>query len=162
MLFFAIGGVPLALVYKAINTMDSMIGYKNEKYLFFGRAAARLDDIANFLPARLTARMLILAATAYGLDWRRAHRVYLRDRRAHSSPNAGHPESACAGALGIRLGGNSTYGGQVVEKPSLGDATRKIEPEDILRANRLLQGCAFLSFLLCCVVSILLRGVSWI
>jgi adenosylcobinamide-phosphate synthase len=165
MLFFAVGGAPLALAYKAINTMDSMLGYRNEKYRFFGSAAARLDDAANFLPARLTALLMILAAAVYGtgrgFDWRRALRVYRRDRNAHSSPNAGHPESACAGALGIQLGGDSSYGGRLVRKPALGDASRAVAAADILRANCLLYGCAVLSFFLCCGVRIAAGSAPW-
>lgn len=162
MFYFAVGGLPAALAYKAINTMDSMIGYKNERYLHFGRAAARLDDVANILPARLTAWLMIIGVLLARFNWRRALRAYLRDRRAHSSPNSGHPESACAGALGIQLGGASSYGGRVVEKPALGDATREIESLDILRAIRLLQGSAVLALLLCGAITILLKGTKWL
>lgn len=152
---FAVGGAPLAVLYKAINTMDSMLGYRNDKYLYFGRAAARLDDVANFIPARLTALLMLPAAALCGLDWRGAFRVCRRDRTAHTSPNAGYPEAACAGALGIRLGGDSVYGGKVVHKPALGDSSRGIEPEDIRRVNRLLYGCAWLCFFVCCA------GIFW-
>lgn len=150
MLYFAVGGAPLAILYKAINTMDSMLGYKNKKYLYFGWAAARLDDIANFIPARLTALLTVVAAALLRLDWRGSLRIYRRDHAAHTSPNAGHPEAACAGALGIRLGGDSTYGGHVVHKPTLGDSRREVEPDDIRRANRLLYGCAVLCYAVCC------------
>ena len=151
MLYFAVGGAPLALLYKAINTMDSMLGYKDEKYFYFGRAAARLDDFANYVPARLTAFLMIASAAVCGFNWRNAARMYRRDRNAHTSPNAGHPEAVCAGALEIRLGGDSTYRGRLVHKPSLGDPVREAEAEDIRRANRLLYGCAFLCFALCIV-----------
>ncbi len=167
MLYFALGGAPLMLAYKAINTMDSMIGYKNAAYLHFGRAAARLDDAANFLPARLTAYLMILAAALSGrnepgrrLDWRGALRIHRRDRRAHSSPNAGHPEAACAGALGIRLGGDSTYGGTLVRKPTIGDAARGIIPDDILRAVGLMRSSAVLALCLC-VFFLLRRTPLW-
>lgn len=149
MFYFALGGAPLALAYKAINTMDSMLGYKNQRYLHFGRASARLDDVANYVPARLTALLMIAAAAPCGLDWRRAWRTIRRDGRNHTSPNAGYPEAACAGALGVRLGGDSAYGGVVVRKPSIGDATRDIEPDDIRRANRILYAAACLCFILC-------------
>ncbi len=154
LLYFAVGGAPLAVLYKAINTMDSMLGYKNDKYLYFGRAAARLDDVANFVPARLTALLMIPAAALAGLDWRGAARTVRRDRLNHTSPNSGHPEAACAGALGVRLGGGSHYGGRLVAKPAIGDDGRAIEAEDIRRAGRLLYWTAVLCFVLCagCVV----------
>jgi len=141
-----------ALLYKAINTMDSMFGYKNENYLEFGRTAARLDDLANFLPARLTPVFLILAAAIQRLDWRGAIRIYRRDRLGHASPNSGHPEATVAGALGVRLGGPSVYFDTVVDKPWLGDDRRAIDAEDILRANRLmyLGALLFAIFLLGC------------
>ncbi len=150
--YMAIGGAPLAILYKAINTMDSMLGYTNDKYLFFGRAAARLDDIANFLPARLTALLMIPAARLSGLDWRNAWRIYRRDRHKHASPNAGHPESACAGALGVRLGGAAVYSGRTVEKPFLGDRTKPLEPGDIPAAVRLLRMTAWLALILALVI----------
>lgn len=124
-------------MYKAINTMDSMLGYKNERYLHFGRAAARLDDVVNFLPARVSGLFLIIAAFFVKLDYRGAAKVFFRDRLNHSSPNAGHPEAAVAGALGIRLGGPSYYFDKVVEKPYMGDATRKSTARDIKETNRL-------------------------
>lgn len=141
-----------AMLYKAVNTMDSMFGYKNERYLHFGRTAARLDDLVNFLPARLTPLFLILAAAVQRLNWRAAAKIGLRDRLRHSSPNAGHPEAAVAGALGVRLGGPSVYFGAVVDKPYLGDDLRAIEPDDILRSNRLmyLGALLFVLFLLVC------------
>lgn len=150
MLFFAIGGAPLAVLYKAINTMDSMLGYKNDKYLYFGRVAARLDDVANFLPARLTALFMIPAAALARLDWKNAARILRRDGGNHTSPNAGRPEAACAGALGVRLGGASVYGGVTVDKPGIGDAFRGIEAGDISRACRLMYWTAFLCFVICC------------
>ncbi len=157
MLFFALGGAPLAVAYKAINTMDSMIGYKNEKYRFFGRAAARLDDIANFIPARLTALLMIPAAALCGLDWKNTLRIGRRDGSKHASPNAGHPESACAGALGVWLGGESAYGGTPVKKPVIGEGGRETEPADILRANRLLYATASVCFFLCCAIIMMIR-----
>lgn len=149
MFYFIIGGAPLAMAYKAINTMDSMLGYKNERNLYFGRAAALLDDAANFLPARITG-VLLAAAALCGYDRRGAWRIFLRDRKNHTSPNSAHPEAACAGALGIRLGGDSTYGGRVVSKPGIGDANRELEAEDIRRASRLLYVASFLGVAVCC------------
>ena len=141
-----------AMLYKAINTMDSMFGYKNDRYLEFGRTAARLDDLANFLPARLTPVFLVLAAAIQRLDWRAAARICRRDRRRHASPNSGHPEATVAGALGVRLGGPSVYFGTVVDKPWIGDERRTIDAEDILRTNRLmyLGALLFTIFLLGC------------
>lgn len=138
-LFFAVLGGPMAaLLYKAVNTMDSMFGYKNERYLKFGWAAARLDDLANFIPARMTSLMIPAAAFLLRLDSKGALFILLRDRRRHASPNSGHTEAAVAGALGVQLGGANLYFGKVVSKPTIGDAARPVEPQDILRANRLM------------------------
>jgi adenosylcobinamide-phosphate synthase len=133
-----------AFLYKAVNTMDSMIAYKNEKYLKFGRAAARLDDAVNFIPARLSGLCLIVAAFFLKLDYRGAARVFLRDRLQHSSPNAGHTEAAAAGALGVRLGGPSIYFDITVEKPYMGDSQREPVPADIKKTNRLVIAGAFI------------------
>ena len=135
-LFGAAGG----LFYKAINTMDSMVGYKNEKYLHFGRAAAKLDDGANYIPARLSALAMIGAAFLLKLDGRGAWRVWRRDRRNHASPNSAQTESACAGALGVRLGGDASYFGQLYKKPTIGDPRRPIERADVHRACNLMYG----------------------
>ncbi len=120
-----------AFLYKAVNTMDSMIAYKNEKYLKFGRVAARLDDAVNFFPARISGFCLIIAAFFLKLDYREAAKVFLRDRLKHSSPNAGHTEAATAGALGVRLGGPSIYFNKIVEKPYMGDSDIRPVPADI-------------------------------
>lgn len=149
MLFMFLGGAPLALLYKAVNTMDSMVGYRSETYLYFGRAAAKLDDAANFLPARVTALCWIAAAALTGRDAGAAFRILRRDARKHLSPNAGQIEAACAGALGIRLGGEAWYFGQRYEKAALGDALRPCEPEDILRANRLMTAASLLLLAVC-------------
>ena len=133
-----LGGAPLALCYKAVNTMDSMVGYKNERYIDFGRAAAKLDDAANFIPSRAAALLLIAAAPAAGLSGKNALTIWRRDRRKHTSPNSAQTEAAMAGALGVRLAGPASYFGRTVEKPFIGDDTRPIEPEDIARANRLM------------------------
>ncbi len=134
--YMMLGGAPLALAYKAVNTMDSMVGYKNERYINFGFAAAKLDDLANFIPSRLAALLLIAAAPLAGLDGKNAWRIWRRDRLKHASPNSAQTESAMAGALGVRLAGPASYFGKRVEKPFIGDAVRLIEPEDIRRANR--------------------------
>lgn len=126
-----------AFLYKAVNTMDSMIAYKNERYLKFGRVAAKLDDAVNFFPARLSGVCLIIAAFLLKLDYRKAAKVFLRDRLKHSSPNAGHTEAVTAGALGVRLGGPSFYFNKIVEKPFIGDQDSEPLPADIKKTNRL-------------------------
>ncbi|MGI6031082.1 MAG: adenosylcobinamide-phosphate synthase CbiB [Eubacteriales bacterium] len=147
--FMALGGAPLALTYKAINTMDSMLGYKNETYLYFGRFPALLDDAVNFLPARLSGLLMCLAAPLTGLDGRSALRIFLRDRRNHASPNSAHTEAATAGALHVQLAGDASYFGQVHHKPTIGNPDRPIEPEDIPRTCRLMYGASFLAWVLC-------------
>jgi adenosylcobinamide-phosphate synthase len=133
-----------AFLYKSVNTMDSMIGYKNDRYLKFGMVAARLDDVVNFIPARISGLCVIVAAFFLKLDYKKAAQVFFRDRLNHSSPNAGHTEAAAAGALGLRLGGPSTYFGKLVEKPYMGDGERQAGPEDINTANKLvLAGSLF-------------------
>ena len=143
--YLLIGGVPLGLAYKAVNTMDSMVGYKNKTYLHFGRAAARLDDAANFLPSRLAALLWIGAAGLAGFDGRGAWRIWRRDRLRHASPNSAQTESACAGALGVQLAGPAWYFGEYYDKPTIGDDTRPVEPADILRADRMLYLAGFLA-----------------
>ena len=143
-----IGGAPLGFLYKSINTMDSMIGYKNDKYINLGRFAAKLDDIVNYIPARFSAYMMILSAYILGMDGKNAYRIYKRDRYKHASPNSAHTESVCAGALRIKLAGDAYYFGKLHKKEYIGDALRETEVEDIKRANRLLYMCAVLSFVL--------------
>ena len=138
LLYMLLGGAPLALTYKAINTMDSMLGYKNEKYLYFGRAAAKLDDAANYLPSRLAGLLWCAAAALTGNSPKGAWRIWRRDRRNHASPNSAQTESACAGALGVQLAGPAYYFGEYYAKPTIGDPLRPIEPEDIRRANRMM------------------------
>lgn len=151
MLYLALGGPVLGFLYKAVNTMDSMVGYKNDKYLYFGRAAAKLDDFVNFIPARISAWLMILAAYCGGRDFsgKEARRIYKRDRRKHASPNSAQTESVCAGALGIQLAGDASYFGQWVRKPYIGDALREVEYEDIRRVNRLMYLTAWLGEILC-------------
>ena len=145
LLYMLIGGAPLALTYKAINTMDSMLGYKNEKYLYFGRVPAKLDDVANYIPSRLAALLWVAAAAFTGNDAKGAWRIWRRDRRRHASPNSAQTESACAGALGVQLAGPAYYFGQYYPKRTIGDALRPIEPEDILRANRMMYAESILA-----------------
>ena len=140
LLWMVLLGAAGGLFYKAINTMDSMVGYKNEKYLHFGRAAAKLDDGANYIPARLSALAMIGAAFLLKLDGRGAWRVWRRDRRNHASPNSAQTESACAGALGVRLGGDASYFGQLYKKPTIGDPRRPIERADVHRVCNLMYG----------------------
>ncbi len=146
MLYTAVGGPVLGFWYKAVNTLDSMVGYKNEKYLYFGRAAARLDDGVNYIPARISAYLMILAACIGGkrFSGKWALSIYRRDNRKHASPNSAQTESVCAGALGIRLAGDASYFGKVVKKPYIGDDLRKVEFEDIRFANRLMYLTAWL------------------
>jgi len=138
LLYMLIGGAPLALTYKAINTMDSMLGYKNAKYLYFGRVPAKLDDVANYLPSRLAGLLWVAAAAFTHNDAKGAWKIWRRDRRNHASPNSAQTESACAGALGVQLAGPAYYFGEYYAKPTIGDALRPIEPEDILRANQMM------------------------
>ena len=138
LLYMLLGGAPLALTYKAINTMDSMVGYKNTQYLYFGRAAAKLDDVANYLPSRIAALLWVAAAALN-----------------HASPNSAQTESACAGALNVQLAGPAYYFGEYYPKPTIGDAVRPIEPEDIRRADRMM----YAESLLALALGLLIRGI---
>ena len=161
MVYMLLGGAPLALCCKAVNTMDSMVGYKNDQYLHFGRAAAKLDDAVNFLPARLAALLLILSASLTGENLPGAWRMWRRDRRRHASPNSAQTESAMAGALGIQLGGPASYFGLVHDKPTIGDALREAEPGDIRRASRMLYAASVLCLALLCGLRVfIIKGVS--
>lgn len=156
MLYTALGGPVLGFLYKAVNTMDSMIGYKNDKYLYFGRAAAKLDDFVNFIPARISAYLMVAAAFIGGkeFDGKQAYRIYKRDNRKHASPNSAQTESVCAGALEIQFAGDASYFGKVVKKPYIGDALRKVEYEDIRRVNRLMYLTAWISEVICLILMI--------
>ena len=154
LLYMLLGGAPLALTYKAVNTMDSMVGYKNETYLYFGRAAAKLDDVANYIPSRLAALLWVAAAALTGNDAKGAWRIWRRDRRNHASPNSAQTESACAGALGVQLAGPAYYFGEYYPKPTIGDALRPIEPQDILRADRMMYAASVLAL----VLGLVIRG----
>ena len=149
LIFLALGGPALGFFYKAVNTMDSMVGYKNERYLYFGRTAARLDDVLNFLPSRISAWLMILAAAILGMDGKNAKRIYLRDRRNHASPNSAQTEAVMAGALRVQLAGDAWYFGELYKKPTIGDPFRAVEPEDIVRANRLMYLTSALALAVC-------------
>ena len=149
LIYMMIGGAPLGFLYKAVNKMDSMVGYKNDKYLYFGRIPAGMDDIFNYIPARITALAMIAAAYVTGLDGKNAWRVYRRDRKKHASPNAAQTESVCAGALRVQLAGDAVYFGKLYKKELIGDRLRPIEPRDIKRAQRLMYVTALLLLLLC-------------
>ena len=147
-LFYMILAGPLGgFAYKAVNTMDSMVGYKNEKYRYFGTCAARLDDAANFIPARLSALFMTAAAFLAGYDGKNAWRILKRDRKKHKSPNAAHTEAVMAGALDVQLAGDAWYFGKLVRKPFIGDGIRPIERQDIRRACRLEYATALLQLL---------------
>lgn len=157
MLFMIIGGAPFAYFYKAVNTMDSMVGYKNDKYLFFGRFAAKLDDKLNFIPARIAANIMIFASYILKkFDGNNAKRIYLRDRFKHASPNSAHTEAVCAGALRIQLAGDAYYFGVKHKKEYIGDALEKIMPDNILMANKLLYATAAVSLLLFSILKFIL------
>lgn len=152
LIFLALGGGIAGMAYKAVNTMDSMVGYKNDRYQYYGSCAARLDDVLNFIPARLSGLLLCLAAPIVGQRGKDAFRVFFRDRKNHKSPNSAHTEAAAAGALGVELAGSNYYFGKLVEKPTIGDPLRNVEPEDIVRVNRLMYAGAGLALLLFCAV----------
>lgn len=145
--YLFLGGPALGLWYKAVNTLDSMVGYRSPLYIDFGKASARLDDIVNFIPARLSALLMLWAAplARVGANVADGFRVYKRDKQNHLSPNSAHTEAACAGLLGIRLGGPSQYGGTMVDKPTIGDPLRPVSPDDIPKANRLMFAASLLA-----------------
>lgn len=135
--YLAIGGVPLMMLYKAVNTMDAMVGYKNDKYIDFGYFAAKTDDFLNLIPARITAMLIIISAAVLQLDYKNAFKTVIRDAKKHASPNAGYPEAAVAGALNISLGGPSVYHGNLYDKLWLGDAIKEIKLEDIKATEKM-------------------------
>lgn len=148
LIYLLIGGAPLGFLYKAVNTMDSMLGYKNDRYLYFGRIPAKMDDVFNYIPARVTALLMTISAFLTGLDGKNAWKIYRRDRKKHASPNAAQTESVCAGALGVRLAGDAVYFGKLYKKEFIGDALRSIEPEDIIRTGRLMYAAELLTLIL--------------
>ncbi|MCL2367241.1 MAG: adenosylcobinamide-phosphate synthase CbiB [Oscillospiraceae bacterium] len=162
LIFIFIGGAPLAMAYKAVNTLDSMIGYRNEDFEYFGKFAARLDDVVNFIPARISALFMIIGSAFVGGHVKGAVRIYLRDRRNHNSPNSAQTESVCAGALGLCLGGDSYYHGVLVHKPTIGDAENAPLPEHIKAANRLMYATATVTVVVLVAISFFLRGFVYV
>ena len=153
--YVGIGGAPLAFLYKAVNTMDSMFGYKNDKYIEFGYFPAKLDDVFNYIPARLSGYFIFIASFALGLDYKNSFKIYKRDKNNHSSPNSAHPEAAVAGALNVQLGGANYYFGKLVEKPTIGDDIEKIDIHKVNKTNNILYCSAILG---CCMALI----INWI
>lgn len=149
-IYMLLGGGVLGVLYKAVNTMDSMVGYKNDRYKYFGLCAARLDDIVNFIPSRVSALMMILAAFILKKDYKNAVRIFKRDRLKHASPNSAQTESVCAGALRIKLAGDAYYFGKLYKKPYIGDALEKITIDKIKEANSLMYASAVLTIIISC------------
>lgn len=158
LLYALLGGAPLAMAYRAVNTLDSMVGYKNDKYIHLGWASARLDDVANYIPARITALLLTFCAWLLRLDWRRCWQMVRRDARLHPSPNSGYPESAVAGALGIRLGGVNVYHGVASFRAYMGEPLRSLEPDDIIITSRLMLLSSTIFVILCAAAAFLWFG----
>lgn len=152
LIYMALFGVCGAFFYKAVNTMDSMIGYKNDKYIYLGMIAAKLDDVVNYIPARLSALFMIVVSGVLGMNTKQAWRIYKRDRYQHASPNSAQTEAVCAGALSIQLAGDAYYFGELYHKPVIGDADRPVLPEDIRSANRLMYGTSILTLLVSVIV----------
>ena len=152
-IFLAVGGPVLGFFYKAVNTLDSMVGYKNDRYLYFGRFSAKLDDVLNFIPSRLSGLLLVAASPLAGLDFKGAWRIFKRDRKNHASPNSAQTEAAAAGALGVQLAGDAYYFGKLYKKPTIGDAQRPVEYEDIRRVNRLMYAAVWLALLIAAAIA---------
>ena len=148
MFYMFLGGMPLAMAYKAINTLDSMVGYKNEKYMDFGKFSAKVDDAANFIPARITGILIVLASMILGYDYKNSLKIFIRDRKNHSSPNSGHAEAGVAGALGVQFGGKVSYFGKEINKPTIGDKIKDFELEDIRKNIRIMYVTSFFSLVI--------------
>ena len=159
MIFMTIGGAVGGFFYKSVNTMDSMVGYKNDQYLYLGRCAALFDDVLNYIPARISAWLMIAASGMIGLDMKNARKIYLRDRYNHASPNSAHTEAVMAGALRVQLAGDAWYFGKLHKKKFIGDAHRPVTPEDIRTANRLLYATAILAIVVFLGVKALLLTI---
>ena len=157
--YVGIGGAPLMMAYKAVNTMDSMFGYKNEKYKEFGYFPAKLDDVFNYIPARLTGFFTVVIAFILKMNWKNSYKIYNRDKSNHSSPNSAHPEAAVAGALGVRLGGANYYFGKLVEKPTIGDNLEEIEISHLYKTNKILYGVAILGYILAIILNLVLKSI---
>ena len=162
-LFYMIfGGASLGCLYKAVNTMDSMVGYKNDKYMNFGRAAAKTDDTLNYIPSRICALLMIVSAFLLRFDGKNAFRIWRRDGRKHASPNSAQTEAVCAGALGIRLAGPSSYHGTLIDKQYIGDDTRSLEAGDIVSANRLMYTTSVLMLLFALAVRVIVYSYFYL
>lgn len=159
LLYMLLGGGIAGAFYKAVNTMDSMIGYKNDRYIDFGYAAARLDDIMNFIPSRVSAVIMIIAAFILKMNYKNAVKIFMRDRLNHSSPNSAQTEAVCAGALGIRLAGDAYYFGRLYKKPFIGDEIRQIGKENIAEANLLMYTSAVLAIIIFGIIRLFVGGV---
>ena len=154
MLYMFLGGLSLSMTYKAINTFDSMVGYKNEKYMDFGKFSAKLDDVANFIPARITGILIVIASMILGYDYKNSLKIFIRDRKNHSSPNSGHAEAGVAGSLGVQFGGRVSYFGKEVDKPVIGDKIKDFELEDIKKNIKIMYAASFLSLVVFSVISL--------
>lgn len=159
MFFMFLGGLPLAMSYKAVNTLDSMIGYKNKKYEYFGKFAAILDDFANFIPARISGVCITIASFFLRYNYRRAWNTFKRDRKKHASPNSAHSESAVAGALGVQFGGAASYFGKVVQKPTIGKKLKEFRAEDIKRNIRLMYATSFVTLIIFSFIYLTIKGI---
>ena len=159
LIFIGLGGAPLGVAYKAVNTMDSMFGYKNDKYKDFGFVAAKLDDLFNLIPARITGILIIIASYILGLDGKNSYKIYKRDRKNHSSPNSAHPEAAVAGALGLMLGGTNYYFGKPVVKPTIGDNINEIEIHHVYDVSKILYVTATLGLVVALLLNLLVGGI---
>ena len=153
MMYGFIGGPVLAMAYKAINTLDSMVGYKNEKYGDIGFASAKIDDIANFIPARITPFFMMIASFILGFNSKKSIKIAMRDRKNHKSPNCAYAEGAVAGALEVQLGGTNMYFGEKVYKPTIGDKDRELEAEDILRTNKIMYLTSFIALVIFSIIT---------
>ena len=154
MFYMFLGGLPLAMTYKAINTLDSMVGYKNEKYMDFGKFSAKIDDIANFIPARITGFLIVAASMILRYNYKNSLKIFIRDRKNHSSPNSAHAEASVAGALGVQFGGRVSYFGKEVDKPVIGDKIKDFELEDIKKNIKIMYAASFLSLVMFSVISL--------
>lgn len=161
LMYMTLGGAVLGCLYKAVNTMDSMLGYKNDRYINFGAAAAKLDDAANYIPSRITARLMIFASRLLGFDGDNASYIYHRDARKHASPNSAQTESVMAGALRIRLAGDAYYFGELYEKPYIGDAVKDVQYADIKDANRIMYLTSVLTSVICIAARIVVLAVIY-
>ena len=159
MFYMFLGGLPLAMTYKAINTLDSMVGYKNERYMDFGKFSAKIDDIANFIPARITGVLIVAASMILRYNYKNSLKMFIRDRKNHSSPNSAHAEASVAGALGVQFGGRVSYFGKEADKPTIGDKIKDFELEDIKKNIKIMYITSFLSLVL---FSVILVGICFL